>query len=124
MLVLLLGLFASLGCGKSAPATVPVSGTVKLEGEPLVEGFLYFKTLETGALERFDIINGEFKGNAQVGLRRVEICANRPKMKPIDGANVEVQENIIHSSFNTESIVTADVTAEGPNRFAWDVKQK
>jgi hypothetical protein len=122
--VVLLGLSASIGCGKSAPQFVPVSGTVTLDGQPLAEGFLYFKTIETGALERFDINNGEFKGKAQVGTRRVEICANRPKAVIIDGANVEVPDNIIHPSFNTQSTLTAQVTPEGPNRFTFDVKKK
>ena len=54
-LVACLGLFASIGCGNPGPQFVPVSGTVTLDGEPLTEGFLYFKTVETGALERFDI---------------------------------------------------------------------
>jgi hypothetical protein len=123
-LVGLLGLSAWTGCGKSGPLSVPVSGTVTLDGEPLTEGFLYFKTVETGALERFDINAGEFKGNAQVGTRRVEICANRPKVVIIDGAKVEVPDNIVHPSFNTESTLTAEVTPEGPNRFTFPVKKK
>jgi hypothetical protein len=123
-LVVSLGLSASIGCGRSESQSVPVSGTVTLDGQPLAEGFLYFKTIETGALERFDISGGEFKGKARAGTRRVEICANRPKTVIIDGANVEVAHNIIHPSFNTESTLTAQVTPEGPNRFTFAVKKK
>src|SRR5579862_238496 len=118
------GLPALAGCGSSEPQVVPVSGKVTLDGQPLTEGFLYFKTVETGALERFDIRDGEFQGNALVGTRRVEICANRPKRVIIDGAPVEAQDNIIHPSFNTESTLSAEVTPGGPNRFTWDVKKK
>src|SRR5437660_1361135 len=98
LLIISLGLLAVTGCGKSGPQVVPVSGTVTLDGEPLAEGFLYFKTIETGALERFDIKNGEFKGKAQVGTRRVEIISHRPKTVIIDGAYVEVPDNIIDPS--------------------------
>jgi hypothetical protein len=122
--VVSLGLFLALGCGKPGPQLVPVSGTVTLDGQPLTEGFLYFKTVETGALERFDIHQGEFKGDALAGTRRVEICANRPKTVVIDGKPVEVPDNIIDPSFNTESTLTAEVTAEGPNRFSFAVKKK
>jgi hypothetical protein len=124
-LAVLLGLSTVIACEKqSGTPVVPVSGTVNLDGQPLTEGFLYFKTIQTGALERFDINDGEFKGNAQVGTRRVEICANRPKTMEIDGAAVEVQENVIDPSFNTESKLIAQVSSEGPNRFRFDVQKK
>jgi hypothetical protein len=124
-LTVLVGLSTLNGCAKkSGPPPVPVSGTVNLDGQPLLEGFLYFKTIETGTLERCDISNGEFKGNAQVGTRRVEIYANHQITVVIDGKNVEVPENFIHPSFNTESTLTAEVTLEGPNRFRFDVQKK
>jgi hypothetical protein len=124
LLAVWLGLWAMLGCGKSGPELVPVSGTVTLDGEPLAEGFLYFKTIRTGAHERFDIKAGEFTGMAEVGTRRVEVCANRPKTVIIDGAKIQVPNNIVHPSFNTESRLTAEVTREGPNRFTFAVKKK
>jgi hypothetical protein len=124
-LAVLWALSVSSGCeNKSGPPAVPVSGAVTLDGQPLTEGFLYFKTIETGALDRFDIHDGEFKGNAQVGARRVEICANRPKTVEIDGADVVVPENIIDPSFNTASKLTVEVSLDGPNRFRFDVHKK
>jgi hypothetical protein len=124
-LAVLLGLSALIGCDKrSGPPIVPVSGVVNLDGQPLPEGFLYFKTIETGAVERCDITNGEFKGKAQVGTRRVEIYANGRKTVEIDGKDVDVPENVIDPSFSTESTLTAEVTLEGPNRFRFDVRKK
>ena len=102
----------------------PVAGTVKIDSKPLAEGFIYFKTIETGALERFDIKDGEFTGNAQVGLRRVEIIANQSIKVEIDGRIVEVPKNIIDSSCNIASTLTADVSSSGPNRFHFDAKLK
>jgi hypothetical protein len=124
LLSVFLGMSVSVGCGKPEPQVVPVSGLVTLDGQPLAEGFLYFKTIQTGALERFDIKSGEFKGTAQIGTRRVEVCAHRPKIVIIDGKKVEVPDNIIHPSFNTESKLIAEVTADGPNRFTFNVKKK
>jgi hypothetical protein len=120
-----LGLSAATGCDrKSEPPPVAVSGTVLLDGKPLDEGFLHFKTVETGGFERFDVKDGEFHGKAQVGTRRVEIFSNQGVLVEIDGKDVEVHLNFIHESFNTASTLTAEVTAEGPNRFKFDVHKK
>lgn len=67
------------GCGNSEPKLVEVKGTVTLEGVPLADGFMYFKTIETGSLERLEIKGGAFNGKALPGLRRVEIISNVPK---------------------------------------------
>jgi hypothetical protein len=124
-LAVLSGLLPLIVCAKKSEIeVVPVSGTVSLGGQPLIEGFLYFKTIETGNLERFDIRDGEFTGSAQLGTRRVEIFSNQRKKVVIDGANVEVQENILHPSCNTASKLTAQVSSEGPNRFHFDVLKK
>lgn len=112
------------GCGNSEPKLVSVNGTVTLNGVPLAEGFMYFKTTETGALERLDIKGGAFVGKALPGLRRVEIISNVPKKVVIDGVTVEVPDNIIHPSFNINSKLTAQVTAEGANFFNFAVKKK
>ena len=124
--VIFLVVFSAIGCGgkPALPSIAEISGTVNLDGQPLADGYMYFKTVETGVIERFDISNGEFKGKAQIGPRRVEIICNRPKMTFIYGKNVEIADNIIDPAFNLESTLTADVTAEGPNRFTFDVKKK
>ena len=122
--LLILGVQFLIGCGHSEPQPVPVNGSVTLNGVPMENGFIYFKTIETGALERLDIKAGTFTGKALPGLRRVEIISNAPKKVVIDGATVEVPENIIHSSFNTESKLSAEVSTREPNSFKFDVKKK
>lgn len=122
--VLILGLQFLIGCGQLEPQPVSVAGSVTLNGVPMDNGFIYFKTIETGALERLDIKGGAFAGKALPGLRRVEIISNVPKKVVIDGAKVEVPENIIHSSFNTESKLTAEVSPRGQNTFKFDVRKK
>ncbi len=124
--VLLAVLLALSACTEKTgpPPPVAVRGTVSLDGHLLQEGFLHFKTIETGAFERFNITNGEFTGHAQPGTRRVEIYANRPKIVEIDGENVTVPENVIDSSFNIYSKLTAEVTLAGPNHFRFEVDSK
>ena len=112
------------GCGNSEPKLVEVKGTVTLDGVPLADGFMYFKTTETGALERLEIKGGAFNGKALPGLRRVEIISNVPKKVVIDGKTIEVPDNIIHPSFNIDSKLTAQVVAEGANTFKFEVKKK
>ncbi len=124
LLAVALGLSAAAGCGPVEPKPVPVSGTVTLDGQPLADGFLYFKTMETGGLERFDVSGGTFQGTALPGNRRVEVIVNQPKMVVIDGARVEVPDNIIDPKFNLESGLIADVTPDGPNKFTFEVKRK
>lgn len=125
LLAVWLGLSAIIGCGGNpGPKITQVTGEVKIDGQPLSEGFLYFKTIETGALERMDIKNGEFTGKAQVGTRRVEVYANKIITVVIDGNNVDVPENYIHPSFNSETTLIAEVTEAGPNHFQFAVKRK
>ena len=58
-LVFLSSLTFLSGCGNSEPKLVEVKGTVTLDGVPLADGFMYFKTIETGSLERIEIKCGE-----------------------------------------------------------------
>jgi hypothetical protein len=112
------------GCGNSEPKLVEVKGTVTLDGVPLADGFMYFKTIETGSLERIEIKGGAFNGKALPGLRKVEIISNVPKKVVIDGKTIEVPDNIIHPSFNIDSKLTAQVVADGANTFEFNVKKK
>jgi hypothetical protein len=124
LLAVALGLSAAAGCGPAEPKPVPVSGTVTLDGQPLADGFVYFKSPQTGGLERFEIAGGAFQGMALPGTRRVEVISNRPKSVVIDGAKVDVPDNIIDPKFNLDSGLTADVTPGGPNTFTFEVKRK
>lgn len=123
-LVFLSSLTFLSGCGNSEPKLVSVNGTVTLDGVPLADGFMYFKTIETGSLERIEIKGGAFNGNALPGLRRIEIISNVPKKVVIDGKTIEVPDNIIHPSFNINSKLTAEVLPNGSNTFKFEVKKK
>jgi hypothetical protein len=124
LVVVLLAFAAGPGCGPSPPPHVPVSGTVTVDGKPLGEGYMYFKTIELGTLDRLEVNGGKFDGKVQVGKRLVEVFADRMKRTVIDGKEIDVPENYIDPAYNTETKLTADVMAAGPNQFSFDVKKK
>lgn len=112
-----------IGC-QSRPVTVPVSGTVTLDGQPLSEGEVYFKTVRTGAFEAIPVKAGRFAGAAQPGERRVEVYAYRVTTGDFSGMKGEVKESLISPKYNLESTLTADVSADKPNEFAFAVTSK
>ena len=112
------------GCGKPGVNLAQVSGTVDLDGAPLAEGTIYFKTVATGSIEALPIKDGKFSGQAEPGERRVEITAYRSTPRPNDPMKGEIQQSLIGSSYNTDSKLTAKVSPEGPNAFTFDVKAK
>jgi hypothetical protein len=102
----------------------PVSGTVKCDGKPMADGTIYFKTPTTGAFEQLAIKDGKFEGQAAVGERRVEVTAYKTTIQGTDAMKGEVQESLVGTDYNTNSKLTATVTEQGPNSFAFEVKSK
>lgn len=121
-----LGLLPVLaGCGEGKPAEYPVSGTVTYDGEPLADGNVYFKMKDQGEIRSFPISGGNFEGQAPAGNWRVEIVAFKegPMVEPMPGEPAEPsQENYIPKRYNFESTLSAEVTAEGPNEYSWDLE--
>jgi hypothetical protein len=116
-------LIACSGCGPTGPKLFPVSGTVLLDGQPLAEGTIYFKTLETGAIDTLPIKDGKFSGQAIEGDRRVEVVAYR--LIPVAGQmGGEVQESLIASRFNSESTLKAVVSPTAANEYKFEVNGK
>jgi hypothetical protein len=117
---------AFAGCDATPPKAepVPVSGTVTLDGKPLPEGVVYFKIVQSGVLERFEIANGVFTGTAPPGEYRVEISATHAAKAVIDGHTTTVQESYIPARYNRESQLKATVAAEGPNQFKFELALK
>ncbi len=112
------------GCGSGeppAPKKYPVSGKVTQDGKPLPEGTILFKTVAAGSVQSMDIKDGEFRGEAEAGDRRVEINAYRVITGDFNGMKGEVQESLIPPRYNTASTLTAKVTAGGANQFTFEV---
>jgi len=127
ILVVLTGL---TGCGPSGPLKGPVSGTVSLDGKPLDEGTIYFKTAREGLIEQIDIKEGKFEGMAVVGDRQVEIYRYVEKKpakvrgKGPPSGFPALKMNNIPARYSTESTLTAAVTESGPNEFKFELASK
>jgi hypothetical protein len=114
------------GCGRrDGPQRTfhPVRGTVTLDGEPLPFGEIQFVTPSLGHLDACVIKNGRFTGEAGPGKRVVSFCAFKEGAKdPETGAAVRL--NVIPPRYSTQSTMEADVTAEGPNEFVFELTSK
>jgi len=124
ILVFFLVLPSLVGCGHRGPKVFPVSGTVTVDRQPLADGLIYFKTVQTGVAESFPIKDGAFEGQAQEGERRIEIYSYRTKVENFSGMKGEVKENLIPNRYNLESNLTAKVTPNGPNQFTFELTKK
>ena len=115
------------GCNDSKTPTAKVSGTVKLDGEPLDEGTIMLYGDGGTAPDTFDVKNGKFEGQAKLGKKRVEIHAYKqgPKAK-MDKEEIEGsgKEERIPARFNSESKVTAEVTGSGISPVEFKVESK
>ena len=103
--------------------TYPVRGTVTLDGAPLADGEIQFITRETAALDVLPIKGGKFEGQAKAGQRRVEIKAYREEqVVPMPGADPQpTRVNYLPAKYNTQSELTEQVTADGPNEFTFEL---
>ena len=115
------------GCGPRGlpePKRVLVSGTVTLDGKPLSDGIVYFKTPEEGLVDGVEIKEGKFEGKAATGERRVEICQFREGPPYIDMGfgKMPTKSNTIPKRYNSDSTFTVTVTDRGPNEFTFEVK--
>jgi hypothetical protein len=124
--VLLLAACLALdGCGGSerpAAKKYPVSGTVTLDGKPMADGVVYFKTAATGAVDAANVKDGKFQGDAQAGDRVVEVSSFRAEIKETGpGMKTEVQQNLVAKKYNLETTLSAKVKTDGANEFKFDV---
>ena len=127
------------GCGRGSgktEKTYPVSGVVTLDGQPLAEGEIYFRTVKTGMFDKMSIKDGKFKGEAQTGTRKVEISAFRePKLSPEQKkikakfgeqakGMVPTRENFIPAKYNSKSKLSAEVKTDGANEFTFPLTSR
>ena len=122
LLIVALGLS---GCGRKGPIMVPVSGTVTLDGKPMPDGMIYFKTIVEGSVDQMEIKDGKFAGKVEVGDRRVEIC-RYGLGPPIKMGNGEIPNKIetLPARYNQVSELKATVAEHGPNEFRFAVESK
>ena len=120
------------GCGRTGrqePPRYPVSGTVTLDGKPLPQGTVYFRTVSLGLIERVPIKDGTFAGRVAAGERRIEFSVVKdvkytgPTMPGVPSPETVLAETL-PSAFNSERSFTATVTPAGPNVFIFELMLK
>jgi hypothetical protein len=124
---LLLACLVLAGCSSGSKETEPVqiSGTVKVDGNPLPEGSISFVGEQGTVPDVLTIQNGTFEGKAKPGKKKVEIRGFRAAKAPPTATEPEdFKENYIGEEFNTKSKLTAEVTESGVNPSSFDVKAK
>src|SRR5947209_15511095 len=121
LVCVLVALVPLAGCGGGGPKPVAVSGTVDLDGKPLDDGQVTLVG-EGGAVPgTFPVKDGKFDGQAKPGKKKVEVRAFKAG-KATKMGDMEIPatpENYLPARFNTETTLTAEVTASGlsPNKF-------
>ncbi len=119
------GWVLAAGCGGSGAATYPVSGTVSFDGQPIPEGRISFVPEDgKAAPDSGPIQNGKFQLRVKPGRHRVEIVADRPtgKIDPVMG--MAPRESYIPACYNSQTILRAEVTPQGPNQFTFALKSQ
>src|SRR5262249_51211635 len=111
-------------------ARIPVSGTVKLGGEPLKTGNIVFAPLQVGRGAQGTIVDGAFsipRGQGpSPGTYRVEIYSIQPTGKRVfdrgEGEMIEETRNLVPAMYNASSTLEAVVKEGGDNTFPFDLK--
>jgi hypothetical protein len=118
-----------IGCGRS-DNRAEVSGTIRLNGEPLATGTISFVPMEgtTGPSSGGHIIDGEYhvpgQNGVAVGKNRVSILSvvkTGRKIGDLRGESEDEKVQVVPRKYNTESEVICTVQP-GSNRLDFDLK--
>jgi len=116
-----------IGCQESAPSlppTVPVKGTVNLDGKVMAEGEIVFAMPGQPGIY-LPVANGTYAGDANIGKNKVEIRAFKANnAKSGLASDVGTKMNYLPAQYNTNSKLEANVIQSGANEFKFDVKSK
>ncbi len=114
----------AVGCRSGEEPTFDVSGAVTLDGVPLAEGFINFEAFTPDGKPpgSAQIIKGSYATKSRAGKKKVVITANKPTGEK-DSGGFDIMVNYLPAQFNTESTLSAEVTAAGPNQFDFPLKK-
>ena len=130
LLAALVWLPALAGCGGSGIDRVEVSGTVTFDGKPLEQGSIEFQPIAAGPSAGGKIAGGEFTiaedQGPSPGSYRVEIRSYQPTGRKVPdpdfpGKMEEEKRNVVPKRYNDATTLQKEITAEGPNRFAFEL---
>ncbi len=126
---LLTGLLAAMivGCGGSGPATVSVSGSVTVDGEPVPEGTIYFRDQDGGNSYAGKIRDGQYEAKVTPGGKTVEIIGYREVPGKVrednPGEKTPVRQMYIPKQYNRESTLQLELPTN-PNKQQEDFDLK
>ena len=125
---------ATLGCGgESGTPQRPISGMVKLDGQPLGEGSITFLPTEKGGAANAVLSAGVYRIRGSEGLEpgryTVEIIAVKPTGKRVrhpdlPSETIEEVRNVIPQRYNTRSQLLVDVALDQENKFDFDLSSR
>lgn len=119
-----------LGCGQKGPATATVSGTIKLNGEPVEGAVVLFQPVGEGRSSRgLTDANGRYtltytadQKGALIGEHIVSVSKSKKRIVDDNGNVVDPGEpEIFPPSANSQSELKANVV-RGSNTFDFDIK--
>ncbi|MEQ9407248.1 MAG: hypothetical protein RIK87_05955 [Fuerstiella sp.] len=116
------------GCGgdPAGPEKFTVSGQVSLNGEPLPDGDVIFRSADGGHAYAGKIQQGSFSFEAEAGSKQVEIKSYRPvpgkTREDNPGEIVQVTEQVVPAKYNDKSELTVSVEAGGDNAFTFELQ--
>ena len=114
-------LFLFTGCGGESPADV--TGTVKVDGQPLAEGEIIFEAADgTTTPGAGPIKDGRYEIKVLPGAKKVRISASRPTRKPDPVMGAAAREQMIAREFNQQTKLTAEVRPGKNEGVDFDVK--
>ena len=126
------------GCTKFQGGRLAVSGTVKLNGQPIKDGaIILFEPLESQETAgNSTVYGGAFTIPRESGLKpgkylvRVTAGDGKTAVNPVDpnappgpdsGTNI-VSKDLVPANWNENSKQEVTVTKEGPNKFDFDIR--
>lgn len=114
----------SLAVGCSGDGLLSSTGSVSYDGKPLAAGAIAFHPEDSRlAPHGGQIIAGRFRVRTPPGRYRVDIRASRPKPGGVElTPGMKPHEQYIPPRYNDESVLTAEVSARGPNEFAFELE--
>ena len=120
-------LLACAGCGNQK---FPIAGEVTFDGQPVSEGVISLEPADgRGPTTGGKIIDGKYQlmsaASPLPGKKIVRISAGRktgrkirpPGIQAPEGNLIDEIDRYIPPMYNTQSTLTCDVSAQGPNRF-------
>jgi len=127
-IILLVLILIGCGGGPPQPKSATVKGKVTLDGAPLASGKIVFDGGPSIPAGEFDITDGAYSGQVEVGSKTVRISSYKdpPPQKGLPkGPGYDTMKvNILPAKYNKDSKETREVKEGGPNEFDFAVPSK